>query len=70
MALILANGEIVQDDDPRGRNTTQSRSSTPRQSFPDRSHGAPLGVPVPAGSRRAPGGVLLSPPSMTSTDGW
>ncbi|CAD7675745.1 unnamed protein product [Nyctereutes procyonoides] len=31
MVRILANGEIVQDDDPRVRNTLPSRSSTPRQ---------------------------------------
>lgn len=31
MVRILANGEIVPDDDPRVRNTAPSRSSTPRQ---------------------------------------
>ena len=31
MVRILANGEIVQDDDPRVRNTIPSRSNTPRQ---------------------------------------
>lgn len=47
MVRILANGEIVQDDDPRVRNTTQPRSSTPRQSFLNRGHGASLGGPGP-----------------------
>ncbi|XP_072827492.1 protein FAM241B isoform X7 [Vicugna pacos] len=47
MVRILANGEIVQDDDPRVRTTTQPRSSTPRQSFLSRGHGAPLGGPGP-----------------------
>ncbi|XP_064450812.1 protein FAM241B isoform X1 [Mirounga angustirostris] len=31
MVRILANGEIVQDDDPRVRNSLPSRGSTPRQ---------------------------------------
>ncbi|XP_017728672.1 PREDICTED: uncharacterized protein C10orf35 homolog [Rhinopithecus bieti] len=44
MVRILANGEIVQDDDPRVRTTTQPpRGSTPRQSFLNRGHGAPQG---------------------------
>ncbi|XP_011782590.1 PREDICTED: uncharacterized protein C10orf35 homolog isoform X1 [Colobus angolensis palliatus] len=48
MVRILANGEIVQDDDPRVRTTTQPpRGSTPRQSFLNRGHGAPPGGPGP-----------------------
>lgn len=31
MVRILANGEIVQDDDPRVRTATPPHSSTPRQ---------------------------------------
>ncbi|KAK2502081.1 hypothetical protein MC885_016159 [Smutsia gigantea] len=45
MVRILANGEIVQDDDPRVRTTNPPRSSTPRQSFLSRGHGTPLGGP-------------------------
>ncbi|KAM7318927.1 protein FAM241B [Alexandromys fortis] len=45
MVRILANGEIVQDDDPRVRNTTQQRSSSPRQGFLNRGHGGPPGGP-------------------------
>ncbi|XP_005269663.1 protein FAM241B isoform X1 [Homo sapiens] len=48
MVRILANGEIVQDDDPRVRTTTQPpRGSIPRQSFFNRGHGAPPGGPGP-----------------------
>uniref|UniRef100_F6RZ94 Family with sequence similarity 241 member B n=4 Tax=Equus TaxID=9789 RepID=F6RZ94_HORSE len=47
MVRILANGEIVPDDDPRVRTTTPPRSSAPRQSFLNRGHGAPLGGPGP-----------------------
>ncbi|XP_004617174.1 protein FAM241B [Sorex araneus] len=42
MVRILANGEIVQDDDPRVRATPQARSSAPGQGFPSRGHGTPL----------------------------
>ncbi|EPQ17814.1 protein FAM241B [Myotis yumanensis] len=45
MVRILANGDIVQDDDPRVRTTAPPRNSTPRQSFLNRGHGAPLGGP-------------------------
>lgn len=44
---ILANGEIVQDDDPRVRTTTQQRNSSPRQGFFNRGHSAPPGGPGP-----------------------
>ncbi|KAL6062465.1 hypothetical protein STEG23_001709 [Scotinomys teguina] len=47
MVKILANGEIVQDDDPRVRTTTQQRSSSPRQGFLNRGHGGPPGGPGP-----------------------
>ncbi|KAK7806761.1 hypothetical protein U0070_026104 [Myodes glareolus] len=47
MVRILANGEIVQDDDPRVRTTTQQRSSNPRQGFLNRGHGGPPGGPGP-----------------------
>lgn len=47
MVRILANGEIVQDDDPRVRTTTQQRSSSPRQGFFNRGHSAPPGGPGP-----------------------
>ncbi|XP_057607576.1 protein FAM241B [Chionomys nivalis] len=47
MVRILANGEIVQDDDPRVRTTTQQRSSSPRQGFLNRGHGGPPGGPGP-----------------------
>ncbi|XP_069466800.1 protein FAM241B [Ambystoma mexicanum] len=33
MVRILANGEIVQDDDPRVRTNTRHRDNTPRQGF-------------------------------------
>ncbi|XP_066098965.1 protein FAM241B [Saccopteryx bilineata] len=56
MVRILANGEIVQDDDPRARTTAPPRSSTPRQSFLSRGHGAPLGGP---GLRQQQGGARL-----------
>ncbi|XP_008589340.1 PREDICTED: uncharacterized protein C10orf35 homolog [Galeopterus variegatus] len=47
MVRILANGEIVQDDDPRVRTTAPPRGGTPRQSFLNRSHGVPPGGPGP-----------------------
>ncbi|ERE87198.1 hypothetical protein H671_1g3912 [Cricetulus griseus] len=47
MVRILANGEIVQDDDPRVRTTTQQRSNSPRQGFLNRGHGGPPGGPGP-----------------------
>ncbi|GAB1295167.1 Protein FAM241B [Apodemus speciosus] len=47
MVRILANGEIVQDDDPRVRTSTQQRSSGSRQGFFNRGHGAPPGGPGP-----------------------
>ncbi|KAM5237454.1 protein FAM241B [Ctenodactylus gundi] len=47
MVRILANGEIVQDDDPRVRNTSSQRGSTPRQGFLNRGHGASPGGPGP-----------------------
>ncbi|XP_029771267.1 uncharacterized protein FAM241B [Suricata suricatta] len=56
MVRILANGEIVQDDDPRVRNTVPSRSNTPRQSFLNRGHGAPLGG---SGPRQQQAGARL-----------
>nr|XP_044993582.1 protein FAM241B [Jaculus jaculus] len=39
MVRILANGEIVQDDDPRARTTTSQRGGTPRQGFLNRGPG-------------------------------
>ncbi|XP_075466735.1 protein FAM241B [Ascaphus truei] len=33
MVRILANGEIVQDDDPRVRSNTHRRDNNPRQGF-------------------------------------
>ncbi|XP_063566113.1 protein FAM241B isoform X2 [Gorilla gorilla gorilla] len=57
MVRILANGEIVQDDDPRVRTTTQPpRGSIPRQSFFNRGHGAPPGGP---GLRQQQAGARL-----------
>ncbi|XP_032985688.1 protein FAM241B isoform X1 [Rhinolophus ferrumequinum] len=56
MVRILANGEIVQDDDPRVRTATPPHSGTPRQSFLNRGHGAPLGGPGP---RQQQGGARL-----------
>ncbi|XP_004701197.1 protein FAM241B [Echinops telfairi] len=47
MVRILANGEIVQDDDPRARTTSTQHSSTPRQGFFNRGRGALLGGPGP-----------------------
>ncbi|XP_036294156.1 protein FAM241B [Pipistrellus kuhlii] len=56
MVRILANGEIVQDDDPRVRTAAPARSSAPRPSFLHRGHGAPLGGP---GLRQPQGGARL-----------
>ncbi|XP_037352005.1 protein FAM241B isoform X2 [Talpa occidentalis] len=57
MVRILANGEIVQDDDPRVRTNTTTRSNSIRQSFLNRGQGTPLGGPSPrqqqAGARLA-----------------
>ncbi|XP_051008551.1 protein FAM241B [Acomys russatus] len=57
MVRILANGEIVQDDDPRVRTTTQQRSSSPRQGFLNRGHGAPPGGPGPRQQQQAGAGL-------------
>ncbi|XP_047409060.1 protein FAM241B [Sciurus carolinensis] len=55
MVRILANGEIVQDDDPRVRTTTPQRGSSPRQGFLNRGQGVPPGGtgprPQQAGAR-------------------
>ncbi|XP_062069134.1 protein FAM241B-like [Lepus europaeus] len=50
MVRILANGEIVQDDDPRVRTSVPAaavRGGSPWQSFLNRGHGAPPGGPGP-----------------------
>lgn len=62
MVRILANGEIVQDDDPRVRATTQQRSSSPRPGFLNRGHGAPPGGPGPRQQQAGAGlGAAQSP---------
>ncbi|XP_008268240.1 protein FAM241B [Oryctolagus cuniculus] len=57
MVRILANGEIVQDDDPRVRTSAPAaaavRGGSPRQSFLNRGHGAPPGGPGPRQQQQA-----------------
>ncbi|XP_021518402.1 protein FAM241B [Meriones unguiculatus] len=62
MVRILANGEIVQDDDPRVRSTAPQRSSGARQGFFSRGHGAPPGGPGPRQQQAGAGlGAAQSP---------
>ncbi|XP_040832012.1 protein FAM241B [Ochotona curzoniae] len=68
MVRILANGEIVQDDDPRVRTTAPAAaargSGGSRQGFLHRGHGAAPGGPGPRQQQQQAGarlGAALSP---------
>ncbi|XP_018421510.1 PREDICTED: uncharacterized protein C10orf35 homolog [Nanorana parkeri] len=55
MVRILANGEIVQDDDPRVRASTQRRDNNPRQGFNTMGNTGPGPQQVPQDGARQEG---------------